>query len=239
MKKLCCIYKIINKTNNQVYIGQTIDFERRKYEHLNRYNLQESKVESSYLYRAMRKYGIENFEFLILEETEKEKLNDLEKHYIKEYNSFYNGYNMTEGGQNDSPNAKLSKEDVVLIRKLYDSQTNFSNHEIWENNFKDKISFSYFRNLWSGMHWKEIMPEVFTEENKNYYLSKNKGSKHGVFTDDEVFLIRKEYNYFTAKELYKKYGEDKISFRGFEAVLRSQNYKHIPHYKELKGEKYE
>ena len=29
-----CIYRIINKTNNKVYIGSTIDSERRELEHL-------------------------------------------------------------------------------------------------------------------------------------------------------------------------------------------------------------
>lgn len=33
-----CVYRIINKINNKVYIGSTIDSERRKIEHFNQLN---------------------------------------------------------------------------------------------------------------------------------------------------------------------------------------------------------
>lgn len=51
------------------------------------------------LYEAFRKYGIENFEFSILEECSEEQLNDKEKFYIQKYNSYNNGYNETLGGE--------------------------------------------------------------------------------------------------------------------------------------------
>ena len=80
------------------------------------------------------------------------------------------------------------------------------------------------------------MQEVFTEENKNYYLKKAKTpGKTGSFSDEEVIKIRIEHLESTPLELYNKYGKEKISFRGFEAMLRGQNYRHIPLGKELKN----
>lgn len=233
MNNIVCIYKIENNINHKIYIGQTVDFIRRKEEHLNRYNNNSLKSNRSYLYRAFRKYGVENFTFSVVEECDVNSLNDKEKFYILKYNSCLDGYNMTTGGQNDAPNRKLGLEDVIFIRKLYDSQTPYSNKEIWEEYFKDKISFQYFRNLWQGTNWKEVMPEVFTDENKKYYIHKNKGAKKGAYSDEEVIFYRTEYINIPPKELYKIYDVKNTAFRGFEVMLRSQTYSHLPSKEEL------
>lgn len=89
------IYKISNKINSKVYIGKTsTTILNRWYHHKNDY-----KKYDWHLYRAMRKYGIENF---FIEEVEKcpdDILNEREKYWINFYNSFIEGYNSTEGGE--------------------------------------------------------------------------------------------------------------------------------------------
>lgn len=51
------------------------------------------------LYKAIRKYGIENFNFDIIEECSADELNEREKYWISYYNSYgENGYNLTPGG---------------------------------------------------------------------------------------------------------------------------------------------
>ena len=92
------IYKITNTVNGKVYIGQAQDIEERWKQH-NREFLKEDSV----IYLAMRKYGIENFSFEVLEECKKEELNEKEIYYIEKFNSYIhaensNGYNMTIGG---------------------------------------------------------------------------------------------------------------------------------------------
>lgn len=90
----CGIYKIENLINHKVYIGQSIDIEKRWEEH-KFYR----KKENTVLQKAFCKYGISNFDFSIIEECQKEELNDKEKYWIKYYNSYENGYNMTYGGE--------------------------------------------------------------------------------------------------------------------------------------------
>ena len=62
MKKY--IYKITNLINNKIYIGQTNNPKRRWQEHKNLgYDTKETKL----LYRAIKKYGKDNFVFEIIE----------------------------------------------------------------------------------------------------------------------------------------------------------------------------
>ena len=67
------IYKIENKINHHVYIGQSINIEARWQEHYRNGSANESFINRAWynypLYRALRKYGLENFEFTIIEET--------------------------------------------------------------------------------------------------------------------------------------------------------------------------
>lgn len=89
------IYKFINKFNRKVYVGQSIDIEGRYKAHLK--NKKNPKVLFD---KAIKKYGVEGFDFDIIIECPKEALNYWEKFYIKYYCSNNNkyGYNLTDGG---------------------------------------------------------------------------------------------------------------------------------------------
>ena len=91
------IYKFTNKLNNKVYIGKSVNVERRIKRHLREFKYENIQC---YFYRAIRKYGIENFDYEIICECKKENLDEMEKYYIHLYNSnnLKYGYNMTEGG---------------------------------------------------------------------------------------------------------------------------------------------
>ena len=88
------IYLITNKVNGKKYVGQSIDIEGRWKSHITA-----SKKSELHIYRAMRKYGIDNFDFSILEECSVDKLNEREIYWISELDTYNNGYNMTIGGK--------------------------------------------------------------------------------------------------------------------------------------------
>ena len=91
----CGIYKIENQVNQKVYIGQSTNIATRWRRHRSEAN----NLNNSYpLYRAMRKYGLENFSFEIIEECSREDLDSRERYWIKKFDSYYNGYNSTLGG---------------------------------------------------------------------------------------------------------------------------------------------
>ncbi len=99
-KKVCGIYKITNKINGKSYIGQSTNIFYRWKQHKN--NIHKKGFDYA-LYHAFRKYGLENFSWEIIEICTKDKLDELERHYIEYFNTYVNlenakGYNMTLGG---------------------------------------------------------------------------------------------------------------------------------------------
>lgn len=89
------IYKITNIINNKIYIGKTeySNPTKRWKQHLADYKREYCKERP--LYKAFNKYGIDNFSFEIIEETNVPE--EREKHYIELYQSFKKGYNATLG----------------------------------------------------------------------------------------------------------------------------------------------
>lgn len=110
------IYKITNVLNQQCYIGQSVDIEARWSKHLSTYRLKSAPDYK--IYRAMNKYGIENFTFEVIELCDSSLLNEREMYWIKHFDSFNNGYNMTLGGS-----ACLGINDKIVYQ--YDLQGNF------------------------------------------------------------------------------------------------------------------
>lgn len=98
-KKVSGIYKIENKINGKVYIGQSVDVYRRLKKHIWEIKNNNNNV----LYKAFKKYGIENFTYELIEECDVEELDEKEIFYIRKYNSYIgaensNGYNLNTGG---------------------------------------------------------------------------------------------------------------------------------------------
>ena len=98
------IYKFTNLVNGKIYIGQSINIEERRKSHIRASNSKKCNGYNYYLHKAFRKYGLENFKFEVIEECNKEQLNEREMFWINQYKSFLfeNGYNMTTGGDNTS-----------------------------------------------------------------------------------------------------------------------------------------
>lgn len=99
MENIGYIYKITNKVNGKVYIGQTIDsIESRFREHIYDSNRKNKNCYEYPLYRAFRKYGIDKFFIEEVEKCDILKLDDREIYWIKYFNSKYKGYNQSFGG---------------------------------------------------------------------------------------------------------------------------------------------
>lgn len=115
----CGIYKIENKIDHKVYIGQSINIERRWKDHRVRSQSGNGESFDCVLYKAM--YGhLSDFDFSILEECPKDMLDIQEIDWIRKYDSTdsWKGYNRSPGGQDEGRRGvyhKLTKEKVNEI----------------------------------------------------------------------------------------------------------------------------
>ena len=97
MNEKIAIYKIVNDINDKVYIGKTTKgIESRFKKHIE--DSKRRDKENRPLYRAMNKYGVEHFNIEVIEFCSVEDLEIREQYWIKEYDSYSNGYNATLGG---------------------------------------------------------------------------------------------------------------------------------------------
>jgi group I intron endonuclease len=184
------IYKITNKSNEKIYIGLTTKerptdrFSQHRY--LATHPEQEKNV--SYLHRAMRVEGVDNFSFDIIEVVDNKNLYEREKYWIKYYNSLSpNGYNLTEGGEGTQgfirPQPAEEKQKKSETMKQY-----YINHpekrqeiaerakELWQNEeYRNKVTES-------NKKFYQEHPNLFKGENNPMY-----GKKH---TEEALEKIR-------------------------------------------------
>ena len=94
------IYKIQNLVNGKVYIGQSRNIKRRWTAHRNNSYNPKASGYNTFLYRAIRKYGLDNFSFEIIEECKPSQLNERENYWIRFYqsNNEEKGYNLKLAG---------------------------------------------------------------------------------------------------------------------------------------------
>jgi len=109
------IYTITNKTDNKTYVGQTMrDVEERWKDHLKK------RSNCRYLSSAIKKYGVDNFEFKLVCITFDNQLNDMEIKYIEKYNSLVpNGYNLRRGGNSGRHHAETKQKITDTLKQRY------------------------------------------------------------------------------------------------------------------------
>lgn len=112
MKK--AIYKIENKINHKVYIGQSINPKERFKAHCYKHEKYTSLINE-----AINKYGKENFDFQILGWFE--DYNEKEKEYIAKYRSRAPyGYNICPGGEEPPIHYGEDNSNSVITQEIAD-----------------------------------------------------------------------------------------------------------------------
>ena len=187
------IYKFTNKINEKIYIGQTNNLQKRYNGHK---SVSFNKNSSDYnlpFHCAIRKYGIENFNYEVLEEIDEnesqEFVDEREIFFINEFKSLIdeNGYNISLGGQGFR-RKPLSFEECLQKSKLFtkeeilDIQNRLINDEEFEDIetfYSPKLKPSFLRNINCGLNFKN--PEL------DYPLKKHSKS---VFTQKQLQEIK-------------------------------------------------
>ena len=211
------VYEFYNVTTNKTYIGRSFNIYLRIGEHLRHsFNKNDTNYDSHF-YKALRKYPMEQWDVkCIYHSNDLDELILKEREYIEKYNTVENGYNSTYETKSapvkkyeEHGNSLLKNEDVYNIRDKYAKIKNPK--EVYEQ-YKNKISYATFLNIWRGNSWKGIHMDVYTESNKDKHFIR--GNKDKIYKDiyfketrDCVYEIRKLYveEVLSPSEVYKMY----------------------------------
>jgi group I intron endonuclease len=188
------IYKATNKINGKIYIGRTVKtLEERKYNH-------EKSTDDTYFHQALRKYGVDNFEWEVIHETDY----DNEQYYIEKYNSLDRnvGYNTAiggTGGDTITNNPKIQevksnmsksskevwsryehREKMIKIRKEFGNTKEFkdkisqNSKKMWESKEKRKTHSAYMTERWKDPVFREQQTLIRKNNmsGKNNHMSK-------------------------------------------------------------------
>lgn len=195
------IYKFTNKLTDEAYIGQSVDIKRRYNQHKNRYDKfsKENPIEDTYFHSMLRHYGFHNFSFEVLEECEKELLDEKEQHYIHLFGTLHpNGYNKTKGGDS-STHCKLSNEVLKnIIEDLKDNK--LTEIEIAE---KYSLHLNTVSQINVGGSWYDKnQPYPIRKRTSNIYFCSDCGKQ--LFSDCKTHLCMDCYNKSRTKNIPTK-----------------------------------
>jgi group I intron endonuclease len=148
------IYKITSPSN-KIYIGQTINYEKR----IKKYKSLECKKQTV-LYRSFLKYGVENHQFEIIEECDIKELNEKERYYQDYYDVLNIGLNCKLTNTDDK-SGKLSEETKLKISKglklskrIYKSLSEESIQKMINTRNKNSLNKIYKRKIKNGLNTK-------------------------------------------------------------------------------------
>jgi hypothetical protein len=233
------VYLIINKINDMKYVGISTNTFFIRYRTLEWWK----HTSNDYIKNSVAKYGQENFEIIILEDSIKDTktLENLEKMYIAFYNSLKpHGYNLTTGGNQsfirdaDSIIKKLKTEgryrNHVLLDKdgnryEFDNIARFSReHDIPRTHLKSVINGK--RRSTRGFHlegvdvrtrkWKNGQIHYVKDRDNNIYEIcniKEFAEKHGVCKNSLLRLVKRK-NFHCGLKFYNI--DTDINLMGFE-----------------------
>lgn len=237
------IYMVVNMVNHKKYIGQSKNIKKRfQSHHLVDYKNENNCNYNTKFYQAIRKYGIDNFEVIVLQLCKEEELDDLEIKFIKEFDTFKNGYNSTEGGQFWSPNIH-SEEIEAKRRKTREKnkslmsenhpRAKLTNQQVWDirQRYIDgesiKDIYQDFKDLYSSQQtFKRIVLGQAYVTVGNIPNKEQIRHTNAKLTDVQVKEIRNSYKkgVISYRELGEKYG---LSESSIAAIIKRETYKNV------------
>ena len=188
------IYKITNNLNQKFYIGLTTQTRPTDRFSKHRYLAQhpEQEASASYLHKAMKADGIDNFSFEIIEKCPNEELAEKEKYWIAYYHTYVkdplcNGYNLTQGGEGTVGFSRIQSKEEKQHRSEKMIQYYKSNPEKVEELRQRTLE------LWKDEEYRKKVTESnkrFYKEHPDMFKGKNNpmyGKKH---TEEALEKIR-------------------------------------------------
>ena len=224
------IYAFRNKINNKYYIGQSLSIRQRINAHINTFNNHTKQLYP--IYKAFNKYGLNNFEVLILYVMDnkncdkniiKQELDIQETKYIKLFNSYgCTGYNQTLGGDGGILGYKFSNEQKQKQRINTIKQVNDRRYKIFVYDIltKSKQIYNSLSELNNKLHTNIGRSSIRNLVcNEQFIISR---------TEEQLNIKIAKYNnnaWINGKS--KKLPEDFKDFYMTHTIAETQNYFNI------------
>jgi group I intron endonuclease len=230
--KISGIYEIRNKINGKVYIGSSKNIRQRWIDH--KTELRQQIHNNQHLQFAVDKYGLENFEFKIIETTHSTKEERLtrEQHYMDLYQSYDDrfGYNLTRKADctefTDEVKKKISLSKIGKPRpqsvkdalsKAHLGKPSWSKGKSFSQEHKKKMSLSHI-----GKHWH-------TAETKQFLKQLSTGNKYGIGNKNHLghFKSKIELICLFCKKEFSKRPSEATNFCSILCSLKSRKKSRI------------
>lgn len=236
------IYGFQNIYNGKWYIGKAKNLYNRYKDHYNEWKNHQEKQ----FYKAIKKYGWDGFNYYILKEFIEQPSNDelskMEEYFIKEKNSYKNGYNasaISSGGFYSKQHLDKCTQALEQLNNKQKNEnhprTDFTKEEIEQifkygmqgapvkwvyNQFKNhNITYESFKSLYRGEHFKDYLPKNWE---KRPVVSTN-STLWGCWVVD----IKTRFNHNESLEsIYLDY-KDRCSLKQLKDIKKNKTYKQI------------
>ena len=176
------IYKITNP-NGKIYIGQSINVNRRLTAHKNRHS---SKC--ILVYNSITKYGKENHTFELIEECEKDMLDERELYWTEYYNALHpNGLVLKAGGEPGGTGIMSEKTKQKMSKSHIGKKDSEETKQKKSQSAKGRVKTAEWRQNISDSHPTKKPVEQYNLEGAkiNEYISINEAARQtGVRVGD-------------------------------------------------------
>lgn len=198
------IYKYTSP-NGRIYIGQTTEERRRRKTFLN--------LNKSYggdkIDRARAKYGPDNFSYEVLERMNfrdsseaRDKLDELEEFYIRYYDSYKRGYNMTYGGFT-TRGFRFSNEQKAALSNQR------TGRKLRPRSAEEKANHSkIMQERWASKEYRELRTKInASEEHKKKVSESLSGEKNGMYGKKHSIASREKMSSSRTGEKHCRFGQ--------------------------------
>ena len=227
--KICGeLYIIKSNIDNKPYVGQTLSHRKNKgkyrpFGYIGRFNDHISEAinntkrkQCTYLNNAIRKYGKDSFTVELITKCKIEELDELERKYIIEYNSYFpNGYNLTQGGKTVE-HIKIANNEAIQEFKKRGRDFGYKHKDETRNKMSERL-----KKICSSDTIKTRMKDVMTDyydkkkidtlsaldldDDIEKYIKPVKKKETGEIYDYKIRINKKEYGLFTDKTPQEKH----------------------------------
>ena len=146
-------------------------------EHRVKQHLSDTKRLNNKLHSALKKYPIDDWNIEILEEcADRTQLQEREKYFIKQYNTFVDGYNMTNGGDG------MDSENASKLKKMwYETE----NGKIKKQKLSEQFKYNNPGIDWTGKKHNEETKKKISEKNTGRKMTEEQRKKRSEIVKNQ------------------------------------------------------